>query len=142
MYQISRALYRSLVDQIPIDDGRNDHRRKVLEACEATVYRLATDRFYFAHPARTLFREIRWFVPIFAHGRAYRIIDEQLKLVAERFADDPELVVELTGHRITCRAWSRKGRPCGRRPGRDGYCPSHRHLADEPAGPLRSAWGT
>jgi hypothetical protein len=133
MYQISRALYRSIVDEVPVDDpsGRGDNHRKVLEACEATVYRLATDRFYFKHPARTLFREIRWCFPIGAQTRVFRIIDERLSVVAERFADDPDLVFELTGHRVACRAWIRKGRPCERRPGRDGFCPSHRHLSDE-----------
>ena len=63
MYQISRALYRSLIDEVPVEDRpRNDEiRLRLLEACEATVHRLATDRFYFACPA--LFREIRWCFP-------------------------------------------------------------------------------
>ncbi len=133
MYQISRALYRSLIDEVTVEDrpGNGEIRRRLLEACEATVHRLATDRFYFARPARTLFREIRWCFPVAAQPRVYSIIDEQLNVVAERFAEDPELVFALTGHRMSCRAWARKGRPCGRRPGRDGYCPSHRHLADD-----------
>jgi hypothetical protein len=136
MYQISRALYRSLVHEVAVEDsrGHGDIRRKLLEACEATVHRLATDRFYFAHPARTLFRDIRWCFPVSAQPRVYSIIDEQLSVVAERFAEDPELVFALTGHRMSCRAWARKGRPCGRRPGRDGYCPSHKHLADDVVG--------
>ena len=136
MYQISRALYRSLVADVAVEDnpGHGDIRRRLLEACEATVHRLATDRFYFAHPARTLFREVRWCFPVAAQPRVYSIIDEHLNAVAERFAEDPELVFALTGHRMSCRAWARKGRPCGRRPGRDGYCPSHKHLADDIVG--------
>jgi hypothetical protein len=136
MYQISRALYRSLVDEVTVEDGsgRGDIRRMLLKACEATVHRLATDRFYFAHPARTLFREVRWCFPVVAQARVYRIIDAHLDVLAQRVADDPELVFALTGHRIRCRAWARKGRPCRRRPGRDGYCPSHNHLADDFAG--------
>jgi hypothetical protein len=118
MYQISRALYRSLVDEVTVEDrpGHSEIRRKLLEACEATVHRLITDRFYFAHPARTLFREIRWCFPVAAQPRVYSIIDEQLNGVAERFAQDPELVFALTGHRMSCRAWARKGRPCERQP--------------------------
>jgi hypothetical protein len=132
MYQISRALYRSLVDEL-IADGRTrggEKRRTVLDACEATVLRLATDRAYFPHPARTLFREIRWCFPVSAQARVYRIIDEHLKVLSERFASDPGLVFALTGLRMRCRAWARDGRPCARPPGSDGYCPSHRHLAD------------
>ena len=115
MYQISRALYRSLIDEVTVEDrpGNGEIRRRLLEACEATVHRLATDRFYFARPARTLFREIRWCFPVAAQPRVYSIIDEQLNVLAERFAEDPELVFALTGHRKSCRAWARKGRPCG-----------------------------
>jgi hypothetical protein len=136
MYQISRALYRSIANEVIVEDasGRGDNRRKILAASEATVYRLATDRVYFARPGRTLFREIRWCFPVVAQTRVYRIIEEQLNVLAERFADDPQLVFALTGHRLRCRAWARKGRPCERRPGREGYCRSHKHLADDFAG--------
>jgi len=62
MDEISRALYRSLSEDIlPSDSsasGLSNHQR-VLEACEVTVKRLATDPHYFARPARTLLREIR-----------------------------------------------------------------------------------
>jgi hypothetical protein len=36
----------------------------------------------------------------------------------------------LTGHRLECRASTRKGRSCRRHPRGNGYCPSHQHLAD------------
>src|ERR671917_100849 len=49
MFHISRELYRELAPDLQSDRDR-EH---VLHACEATVHRLVTDRFYFAHPART-----------------------------------------------------------------------------------------
>src|SRR5688500_11735440 len=56
MFHISRELYRELADDLTNERDR-EH---VLRACEATVQRLVCDRFYFAHPARTLFTEVRW----------------------------------------------------------------------------------
>ena len=60
MYQVSRSIYRELAPDILEDrhcDGPSNHER-VLHACEQSIHRLATDRFYFAHPARTLFNEV------------------------------------------------------------------------------------
>jgi len=131
MYQISRALYRSLARELP--DGppvaQSDHQR-LLEACERAVQRLATDRFYFSRPARALFREIRWYFPRSAQHRVYRIVEHRVGSIAALFARDPQLVFDLTGHRLECRASTRKGRSCQRRPRGNGYCPSHQHLAD------------
>src|SRR5215212_12190758 len=59
MFHISRAMYRELAGELV--DVRD--RKAVLSACERTVQRLVTDRFYFAHPARTLFNEVRWRFP-------------------------------------------------------------------------------
>ena len=133
MYHLSRELYQRLAHHAteqgaPLVPGA---ARRVVTACEETVHRLATDRFYFARPARSLFREIRWCFPVSAHPAVLAIIAAYLDELAERFADDPELVTQLTGTRLQCRAWARKGRPCGRRPRRNGYCPSHQHLAED-----------
>ena len=131
MYQISRALYRSLAAELP--DGppvaHSDHQR-VLEACERAIHRLATDRFYFARPARALFREIRWYFPRSAQQRVYRIVEHRMGFIATLFADDPQLLYDLTGHRLECRASTRRGSSCQRPPRGNGYCPSHQHLAD------------
>jgi hypothetical protein len=131
MYQISRALYRSLAGELP--DGppvaQSDHQR-VLEACERAVLRLATDRFYFSRPARALFREIRWYFPRSAQRRVYRIVEQRMGVIATLFARDPQLLFDLTGHRLECRASTRKGRNCRRPPRGNGYCPSHQHLAE------------
>ena len=41
-----------------------ENRQRVLRSCESAMERLATDRYYFARPARSLFNEIRVFFPI------------------------------------------------------------------------------
>jgi hypothetical protein len=78
MYQISRSIYRELAGDIvedrPWDDGPTNHER-VLWACEAAVFRLTTDRHYFARPARTLFNDIRVYFPLCAQQRVYQVVD-------------------------------------------------------------------
>ncbi len=58
MYQFSRAIYRELSPLIDSTPGARDGHAEVLRACETTIERLATDRHYFAKPARTLFNDI------------------------------------------------------------------------------------
>src|SRR5919106_26470 len=62
MYQFSRSIYRELAPRVE-DNGDAAQvaaaRHEVLDACEATMMRLATDRRYFARPTRTLFSEVR-----------------------------------------------------------------------------------
>lgn len=131
MYQISRALYRSIV-------RRGAHRRRVRSRRQLPEdprgvrgdglparHRPLLLRVSGAHPVP----RDPLVLPVVAQTRVYRIIEEHLNGLARRFADDPELVFALTGHRMRGRAWARKGRPCGRRLGRHGYCPSHKHLA-------------
>ena len=67
MYQYSRAIYRSikdLIDPYADPDEQLEYRRAVLEACEETMERLATDPHYFANPDKTLFQDIRRYFPI------------------------------------------------------------------------------
>src|SRR4026207_1371558 len=67
MYQFSRAIYRAIKDLTdPYVDAETQlgHRRAVLEACEDTMERLASDPHYFANPDRTLFQDIRRYFPI------------------------------------------------------------------------------
>lgn len=135
MYRISRALYRDLADHI-IDEparapGASTNRQLVLWACEAAIHRLATDRFYFARPARSLYREIRSYFPLAAQQHVYRKVERHLQLAGSLFASDPNVLYTLTGHHLECRAWVRKGRPCRRPPRAHGYCASHQHLADD-----------
>jgi hypothetical protein len=118
MYHFSRSIYRELADAIVEDraerDGPTNHER-VLRSCEAAVYRLATDRHYFARPSKTLFNDIRVYFPMNTQLRVYRVVDCYLRLAREWF----------------------EGTPCQRTPlPRNGYCPSHQHLAETEGVPL------
>ena len=79
MYRFSRAIYREIADDIVEDPhaccAHANHER-VLRACEASVERLATDRHYFAKPARTLFGDIRAYFPMSAQPRVLRVIEQ------------------------------------------------------------------
>ena len=74
MYQYSRAIYRSIKDMIePYADRETqlEARRGVLESCQQTMERLASDPLYFARPDRALFQDIRRYFPITKIGRAH-----------------------------------------------------------------------
>ena len=127
MYQISRAIYREL--SCAIVTGREGHA-EVLNACEVAVQRLATDRHYFANPARTLFRDIRPNFPLQAQERVWTIVRDYV-VAAERMLDDlTSTGRDAFGNALQCRATTRRGTPCQRSPVHgNGYCPSHQHLA-------------
>jgi hypothetical protein len=143
MYQFSRAIYRELAPHVRRDHTfRLDHARQeqVLHACESAVERLATDRYYFARPARTLFADIRPHFPISAQAHVWNVVSHYVDL-AESFLDaNPTAGYEVTGKPMECRATTRKGTPCQRTPlPRSGYCPSHQHLAETEDEILRAA---
>ena len=127
MYQVSRAIYREL--STAITTGREGHAQ-VLSACEAAVQRLATDRHYFAHPARTLFRDIRPNFPLQSQEHVWTTVREYVT-AAERMLDDlSSHGQDVFGNPLQCRATTRRGTPCQRAPVHgNGYCPSHQHLA-------------
>ncbi len=134
MYGFSRAIYRELADEIIEDphsarQGRNHQR--VLRACEAAVGRLATDRHYFARPARTLFREIRVYFPMSSQLRVLRVVEHYVTLADEFLRGLPKNGFDVNGNPLQCPAGTRKGSRCQRMPlPHNGYCPSHQHLAD------------
>ena len=137
MYRFSRAIYRELAPEIitgsPAAAGNHE---RVLRACEAAVERLATDRHYFARPARTLFHDVRVFFPMTSQHRVYMVIERYLALADEFLASQPMHGYDINGNPLECRATTRKGTPCQRMPlHHNGYCPSHQHLAEteEPA---------
>ena len=73
MYRFSRAIYREVASEIiedPYASCPHANPERVLRACEVTVERMATDRHYFARPARTLFNDIRVYFPMSAQLRA------------------------------------------------------------------------
>jgi hypothetical protein len=134
MYRFSRAIYRELANEI-IEDSRCRDRYKnherVLRACEAAIERLATDRHYFAHPARTLFKDIRIYFPLHAQARVLRVSERYLDFADEFLRSQPSNGYDIYGNPLRCRASTRKGTPCQRMPlPHNGYCPSHQHLAE------------
>jgi hypothetical protein len=130
MFHISRELYRELSPDLT--SARD--REHVLRACEATVRRLVCDRFYFAHPARTLFADVRWRFPLHAQTRVYEVIDRHLEATRRELERSARTTLELTGEPLRCRATTRRSAPCGHEPDpRTGFCSWHRHLADDAA---------
>ncbi|MHB1810591.1 MAG: hypothetical protein ACYCU0_15035 [Solirubrobacteraceae bacterium] len=135
MYQFSRAIYRELAPYLSEPrpgEGLLHGHRQVLQACETTVERLATDRFYFSKPARTLFADIRIYFPMSAQERVYEVVYHYIGLAEQYLAANPVAAyVAVSGKPLQCRATTRKGEACQRVPlPQNGYCPSHQHLAD------------
>ncbi len=131
MYQFSRAIYRAVKDMVdPYAPRRTQlvSRRGVLEACEQTMERLASDPMYFAKPDRALFQDIRRYFPITAQARVAWVVQEGVKAAVEFIEEQIESGL-FDGGVPRCRATTRKGKPCQRTPlpERD-YCPSHQHL--------------
>jgi hypothetical protein len=132
MYRFSRSIYRELAPHVLEDSATNGvpAKQEVLNACEKAMRRLAYDRRYFAHPAKTLFGDIRTHFPIHQQQHVYRVVERHVELAVEFLARLPE-DIGLDGQPRHCRASTRKGKPCQREPlpGRD-YCPSHKHLEE------------
>jgi hypothetical protein len=132
MYQFSRAIYRELAPQIerPLHCAREASHTHVLHACESAVERLVTDRPYFARPARTLFQDIRGYFPVTCQRRVFEVVSHYMAVADEFAANQPRQGCDANGDPLQCRATTRKGSPCQRIPlPRNGYCPSHQHLA-------------
>jgi hypothetical protein len=134
MYRFSRAIYRELSPDIcedPHSACPHANHERVLRACEAAIERMVTDRHYFAHPARTLFCDIRAYLPMSAQARALRVIQSYLACADEFLRRQPQNGRDVYGRPLQCRASTRKGAPCQRVPlPHNGYCPSHQHLAE------------
>jgi hypothetical protein len=135
MYQFSRAIYRELSPQIlppsPGSPPASNHAA-VLHACEEVITRLATDRHYFARPARTLFGDIRSYFPMCAQPHVRAVVERYMGFAQQFLAEHPhEGYTAVSGAPPQCRATTRKGAACQRTPlPHNGYCPSHQHLAD------------
>jgi hypothetical protein len=131
MYQYSRAIYRTIKDKIdPYVDQETQivYRREVLEACEQTMERLASDPQYFAKPDRALFQDIRRYFPITAQAQVAWAVREGVA-AAVGYIEQQIEAGAFDGGVARCRATTRKGKACQRTPlpERD-YCPSHQHL--------------
>jgi hypothetical protein len=133
-HHLSRSLYRRLVGALE-EDYRGGEiakaRQALLDACEMTMVRLATDRDYFARPDRFLFSSIRCLYPIHAQLHVRRMVERHLAVAAG-------ILERETAHlKRACAATTRRGEACRREPvGESRYCPSHAHLeCDLEAGP-------
>ncbi|HEX2087733.1 MAG TPA: hypothetical protein VHF89_18755 [Solirubrobacteraceae bacterium] len=127
MLEYSRALYRELADDVDPALAA-EAQRHLLSASEACMQRLASDRRYFADPARKLFRDIRWCFPVHRQDKVHRTV-RLIVTAAERHLDERPFHT-IDGTPLRCPALTRHGDPCQRQPlPETGYCPSHRHLA-------------
>jgi len=135
MYQFSRAIYRELAPHIteaPSGASTASNHAAVLRACEAVVTRLATDRHYFARPARTLFCDIRNYFPMSAQSHVHQVVCRYVECAERYITEHPlEGYAAVSGAPPRCRATTRKGAACQGVPlAHNGYCPSHQHLAE------------
>lgn len=134
MYQFSRAIYRDLAPLVREHrsfGGAVRARRTLLEACETTVERLATDRHYFRQPARFLFEQVRTLFPLRAQARVRRVIERHLAVATAYVDEHWREGVTFDGSPLRCHATTRKGTPCQRVPlPGSRYCPSHKHLEE------------
>jgi hypothetical protein len=135
MYQFSRAIYRELAPAImapPPGAGTTSNHEAVLRACEQVVKRMATDRHYFARPERTLFYDIRNYFPMHDQEHVHEVVCRYVGYAQQFLVDHPhEGYAAVSGAAPQCRATTRKGTACQRVPlPRNGYCPSHQHLAE------------
>jgi len=133
MYQFSRGMFRELTPMVERRNGGRHYMEDqlyVLHACEGAVRRLATDRHYFARPARTLFADVRCYFPVARQQQVYSIIERYIAFATSS--------LRRCHRRLRCggepAAVSRadaQGTACQRTPlAHNGYCPSHQHLAE------------
>jgi hypothetical protein len=135
MYQFSRAIYRELAPYIlppPQGEPAGLNHALVLQACEGVVTRMATDRHYFAHPARTLFCDVRNYFAMSDQARVRRVVVRYIEYAERYLVENPVAAyTAVSGEPPHCRATTRKGSACQRVPlPHNGYCPSHQHLAE------------
>ena len=92
MYQFSRASTGSSPRSSTASRRRAapfETRTALLRACEASMERLATDRHYFARPARTLFSDIRCYFPVCRQEQVYHVVERYMALADEFVAALP-----------------------------------------------------
>jgi hypothetical protein len=134
MYRFSRAIYREIAPAIiEPEHAANPYgnHERVLRMVEATIERMATDRHYFARPARTLFKDVRVYFPMNSQLHVLHVIECYLAHADEFMRTQPQNGYDLAGNPLQCRASTRKGTQCQRVPlPHNGYCPSHQHLAE------------
>ena len=134
MYEFSRDIYCELAPRIERQRGDDEAyavaRHRLLQACEETILRLATDHRYFAKPTKTLFTDVRDMFSLREQVQVHMVIEQHIDRAVAHIESLPDDVTPM-GDKRCCPASTRQGTPCRRdpRPGLE-YCPSHRHLED------------
>jgi hypothetical protein len=125
MYALIRSLFRDLRPLMTDPAGWRE-QEFLLDACQALTQRILL-RNAPARPARALFREVRHLFPVHRQAQVLEIIRVHIE-AGERLSKSLEPF-----RRRRCDAFSRRGRPCQREalPGAQ-FCPSHKHLVEEP----------
>ena len=78
---------------------------------------LATDRHYFARPARTLFCDIRNYFPMCAQAHVHQVVCRYMGFAQQFLVEHPhEGYTAVSGEPPQCRATTRKGSACQRVP--------------------------
>jgi hypothetical protein len=96
------------------------------------VERLASDRHYFARPARSLFNDVRMLFPLSKQLVAFSVIERHMRLAADWVDLQARVGHSVNGAPLVCHATTRRGTPCQREPlPGSRYCPSHKHLDDD-----------
>jgi hypothetical protein len=116
MYQYSRAIYRSikdLVDPYVTLREQAEYRRAVLEACEQTMERLASDPQYFAKPERSLFQDIRRYFPITAQAQVAWAVNEGVAAAVAFIEEQIEAFRAATRRRARASRASARRYPSG-----------------------------
>jgi len=134
MYQFSRSMFRELSPGVVPARGEDEGttRMRFLQACEASVERLAMDRHYFAKPVKTLFNDVRHFFPMGDQLHVYRVCERHMQLATEFVDTQLRAGTTFDGSPVCCHASTRRGTPCARVPlPGTKYCPSHKHLDEE-----------
>src|SRR2546423_13501263 len=134
MYQFSRSMYRELAEFVVPDSNcrLGPTKARLLTSCEAAVERLASDRHYFARPARSLFNDVRMLFPLSKQLVAFSVIERHMRLATDYVDQHARSGTSLTGVPLICHATTRRGTPCQREPlPGSRYCPSHKHLEND-----------
>jgi len=134
MYQFSRSMYRELAEFVVPDHNCQvgAAKTRLLNSCEAAVERLASDRHYFARPARWLFNDVRMLFPLSKQMVAYSVIERHMRLATDYVDMQARVGHSVSGEPLVCHATTRRGTACQREPlPGSRYCPSHKHLDDD-----------
>jgi hypothetical protein len=106
MYEFSRAIYCELAPRIERRRGDDEAhavaRHRLLQACEKTILRLATDHRYFAKPTKTLFTDVRDLFSLREQVQVHMVIEQHVERAVAHIESLPDDVTPL-GEKRRCR---------------------------------------